>query len=87
MKKVKSFIRKARRTGLFCPNPNFHLGLHVGCSFSGWVPLTDEQLETSGALVYVAMLVGPAGAGLLLTGLLMARKDFASCALAYSDGR
>jgi membrane protease YdiL (CAAX protease family) len=33
-------------------------------------------METSGALVYVAMLVGPSGAGLLLTGLLDGRKGY-----------
>jgi len=39
-------------------------------------PITDEQFETSGAFVYVAMLVGPSGAGILLTGLLNGRAGF-----------
>ena len=39
-------------------------------------PISEAQLETSGALVYVAMLVGPSGAGLLLTGVLDGRKGY-----------
>jgi len=45
-------------------------------AYPGGFPLTDEQFETSGALVYVAMLVGPSAAGLLLTGLLDGRAGF-----------
>ena len=39
-------------------------------------PITDEKFETAGALVYVAMLVGPSGAGLLLTGLIDGQAGF-----------
>ena len=44
--------------------------------YPGGFPISESQLETSGALVYVAMLVGPSGAGLLLTGLLDVRKGY-----------
>ncbi|MBN2046533.1 MAG: CPBP family intramembrane metalloprotease [Anaerolineaceae bacterium] len=39
-------------------------------------PISDEVLETSGAMVYVAMLIGPTAAGLLVTGLADGRKGF-----------
>jgi membrane protease YdiL (CAAX protease family) len=49
------------------------MGLAV---YPSGLPISDEQLETAGALVYVAMLVGPTGAGLILTGLLEGRAGF-----------
>lgn len=36
-------------------------------AYPGGFPISEEQMEASGALVYVAMLVGPTGAGLLMT--------------------
>jgi membrane protease YdiL (CAAX protease family) len=39
-------------------------------------PITAEQFETAGPLVYVAMLVGPSAAGILLTGLTDGRAGF-----------
>ena len=39
-------------------------------------PLTDEQLETMGPLVYVGMLIGPSLTGILLTGLEAGKAGF-----------
>jgi len=36
-------------------------------------PITEEKFETAGALVYVAMLIGPSWAGIFLTGLFDGR--------------
>ncbi len=44
--------------------------------YPGGFPITEEQFETAGALVYVAMLVGPSGAAVLLIGLLDGRSGF-----------
>ena len=44
--------------------------------YPGGFPITDEQFEKAGALVYMAMLVGPSMASLLLTGLLDGRAGF-----------
>jgi membrane protease YdiL (CAAX protease family) len=54
----------------------FTWGCMAMAVYPGGFPITDEQFERSGALVYVAMLVGPSGAGLLLTGLLDGRAGF-----------
>jgi CAAX protease family protein len=42
----------------------------------GGIPMTAEQFETVGPLVYVALLAGPSVAGLLLTGLVAGRAGF-----------
>ncbi len=39
-------------------------------------PLTDEQLEAMGPLVYVGMLIGPSLTGILLTGLEAGKAGF-----------
>lgn len=39
----------------------------------GGLPATNEQMEKTGALAYLAMLVGPSVAGVLLTGLVSGR--------------
>jgi membrane protease YdiL (CAAX protease family) len=42
----------------------------------GGFPITAARFEAVGPLVYVAMLVGPSAAGLLLTGLVEGRAGF-----------
>lgn len=43
---------------------------------SGGFPMSPEQLETTGPLVYVAMLIGPSVAGLLLIGIVDGKVGF-----------
>jgi membrane protease YdiL (CAAX protease family) len=42
----------------------------------GGIPMTAEQFETVGPLVYMALLAGPGVAGLLLTSLVAGRAGF-----------
>ncbi len=42
----------------------------------GGLPMTREQFETLGPLVYLAMLAGPSMAGILLTGLVYGMAGF-----------
>jgi membrane protease YdiL (CAAX protease family) len=42
----------------------------------GGIPMTTEQFEALGPLVYLALLAGPSVAGLLLTGLVSGRAGF-----------
>lgn len=76
MQTISRFIRKHAVLVYFILTLIFTWGCMWIAASPGGFPLTDEQLETSGALVYVAMLVGPAGAGLLLNGLLDGREGF-----------
>jgi membrane protease YdiL (CAAX protease family) len=76
MQTISRFTRKHAVLVYFFLTLIFTWGCMWFAASPGGFPLTDEQLETSGALVYVAMLVGPAGAGLLLTGLLDGREGF-----------
>ena len=40
------------------------------------IPITAEQFETLGPLVYMALLLGPSVAGILLTGVVSGRAGF-----------
>ena len=44
--------------------------------YPGRFPISEEKLATSEALVYGAMLIGPSGAAILLTGLLDGLSGF-----------
>ena len=76
MTALKAFIKKHAVLTYFVLTIIFTWGCMAIAAYPGGFPITDEQFETSGALVYVAMLVGPSGAGLLLTGLLDGRAGF-----------
>ncbi|MGD8402883.1 MAG: CPBP family intramembrane metalloprotease [Anaerolineales bacterium] len=76
MTTLKSFIKKHAVLTYFVLTLIFTWGCMALAVSPGGFPITDEQLETSGALVYMAMLIGPSGAGLLLTGLLDGRAGF-----------
>ena len=43
---------------------------------TGGIPITPEQFEISGPLVYMGMLIGPSAAGLLMTALVHGKKGF-----------
>jgi membrane protease YdiL (CAAX protease family) len=70
MTTLKAFTKRHAVLTYFVLTFIFTWGCMAIAVYPGGFPITDEQFETSGALVYVAMLVGPSGAGLLLTGLL-----------------
>jgi len=73
MTTIKSFIQKHAVLTYFVLTFIFTWGCMALAVYPGGFPISDEQFETAGALVYVAMLVGPTGAGLLLTGFLDGR--------------
>lgn len=76
MKKIKDVIKRHAVLTYFVLAFIFTWGCMALAVYPSGFPITDEQFETSGALVYVAMLFGPSGAGLLLSGLLDGRAGF-----------
>ena len=73
MRTIKAFIKSHSVSIYFALTLIFTWGCMALAVYPGSFPITDEQFETSGALVYVAMLVGPSVAGILLTGFLDGR--------------
>lgn len=76
MNSLKTSIKKHAVLTYFVLTLILTWGCMALAAYPGGFPITDEQFETSGALVYVAMLVGPSGAGLFLTGFLDGRAGF-----------
>jgi len=76
MTTIKAFIKKYPSLSYFILTIIFTWGGMALAVYPGGLPISDEQFEQSGALVYMAMLVGPSGAGLLLTGLIDGRAGF-----------
>jgi membrane protease YdiL (CAAX protease family) len=76
MTTIKAFIQKHSALTYFVLTFIFTWGCMALAVYPGGFPITDEQFEKAGALVYVAMLVGPSGAGLLLISLLDGRAGF-----------
>ena len=76
MKRIKDFIQRHAVPAYFVLTFIFTWGCMALAVYPDGFPITVEQFKISGALVYVAMLVGPSGAGLLLTGLLNGRAGF-----------
>lgn len=76
MTTLKPLIKKHTVLTYFVLTIIFTWGCMAIAVYPGGFPITEEQFETSGALVYVAMLVGPSGAGILLTGFLDGRAGF-----------
>ena len=74
MTTLKTFIKKHAVLTYFVLTFIFTWGCMAIAVYPGGFPITDEQFETAGALVYVAMLAGPSGAGLLLTCFLDGRR-------------
>jgi membrane protease YdiL (CAAX protease family) len=76
MTTIKNFIKGHPVLTYFALTIIFTWGCMAMAIYPGGFPITDEQFERSGALVYGAMLVGPSGASLLLTGLVDGRAGF-----------
>jgi len=76
MNKLKASIKQHAVLTYFVLTLILTWGCMAIAAYPGGFPITDEQFEKSGALVYVAMLVGPSAACLLLTGFLDGRVGF-----------
>ncbi|MAT40925.1 MAG: hypothetical protein CL609_01190 [Anaerolineaceae bacterium] len=76
MRNIKVFIQKHAVMVFFILTIIFTWGGMAIAAYPSGFPLSEEQLEVSGAFVYIAMLVGPTGASLLLIGLLEGRTGF-----------
>ena len=76
MTTIKKFIKSHQGVTYFVLTFILTWGGMTMAAYPGGFPITDEQFERAGAFVYVAMLVGPSGAGLLLTGFLDGRAGF-----------
>jgi membrane protease YdiL (CAAX protease family) len=76
MSTIKSFIKRHAVLTYFALTFIFTWGCMAIAVYPDGFPISEEQFETAGALVYVAMLVGPSGACILLTGLLNGRVGF-----------
>jgi membrane protease YdiL (CAAX protease family) len=76
MTTIKAFIQRYSVLTYFVLTFLFTWGCMALAVYPDGFPITEEKFETAGALVYVAMLIGPSGGGLLLTGLLDGRAGF-----------
>lgn len=76
MSKLKSFIRRYPVATYFILTFVLSWGCMVLMIGPGSFPITAEQSEAQGALLYVGMLIGPSIAGILLTGLVDGKAGF-----------
>jgi len=76
MNNLKASIKKHAVLTYFVLTLILTWGCMAIAAYPGGFPITDEQFEKSGALVYMAMLVGPSGACLLMTGIFDGRAGF-----------
>jgi membrane protease YdiL (CAAX protease family) len=76
MTMIKKFTKNHPVLTYFALTFIFTWGCMVMAVYPGGFPISEEQFETAGALVYAAMLVGPSGAAILLIGLLDGRAGF-----------
>ena len=76
MTTIKNFIKRHPVLTYFVLTFIFTWGCMAIAVYPGGFPITEEQFETAGAFVYVAMLVGPSGAAFLLIGLIDGRPGF-----------
>ncbi len=76
MTSIKSLIKSHPVLTYFILTFIFTWGCIAMVISPGNFPITAQQSEAVGPLLYVGMLVGPSGAGLLLTGLLNGRAGF-----------
>lgn len=73
MTTLRNFITKHAVMTYFALTFIFTWGCMAMAVYPGGFPISQEQFERAGALVYVAMLIGPSGAGILLTGFVNGR--------------
>ncbi len=73
---MKTFINKHSVTLYFALTFILTWGCMVLVIGPGGFPLTAEQFEAMGPLVYTAMLIGPSAAGILMTALAGGKAGF-----------
>lgn len=73
---IKKFIQKHAVLFYFILTILFTWGGMALAAAPGGFPMSEAQVESSGALVYMAMLFGPTSAGLLLTAVVDGRAGF-----------
>ena len=76
MTTIKAFIRKHPVPIYFVLTFALSWGCMILTVSPARFPLTAEQSEAQGALMYIGMLVGPSVAGILLIGLIEGRAGF-----------
>lgn len=76
MTSVKTFIQKHAVLTYFVLTFILTWGGMALAIYPGGFPISDEQLAVAGPLVYVAMLIGPTGAAVILTAFLEGRAGF-----------
>lgn len=76
MQKIREFIKRRPVAIYFVLTIVLTWGGMALAAYPGGFPLSETQMATAGALVYVAMLIGPAGAACLLIGILDGRSGF-----------
>jgi len=76
MKTEKSFIKRNSVLLYFILTFAITWGCMALLASPTGFPLTEEQLEAMGPLVYVGMLIGPCVTGILLTGLEAGKAGF-----------
>jgi len=76
MKTEKTFIKKNSILLYFVLTFAITWGCMALLAGPSGFPLSDEQLEAMGPLIYVGMLIGPSVTGILLTGLESGKAGF-----------
>lgn len=76
MTNLRTFIKRHSVMLYFALTFAITWGCMAAMAAPGGFPLTEEQLESMGPLVYVGMLVGPSITAVLLTGLESGKAGF-----------
>ena len=76
MTTIKNFIKRYSELTYFVLTFVFTWGCMALAVYPDGFPISEEKFETAGALVYVAMLIGPSAASILLTGLFDGRAGY-----------
>lgn len=87
MKKIRTFTKKHAVLLYFVLTFAITWGCMAALVGPGGFPISEEQMEKIGPLVYVGMLVGPTAAALLLTGLESGKKGFRQLGASLSKWR
>jgi membrane protease YdiL (CAAX protease family) len=76
MNKMKHLIRKYPLLSYFILVFVLTWGSMALAAYPGGFPISEAQFDRAGAMIYLAMLVGPAGAAIMMTALVDGRAGF-----------